>query len=107
MRFRVEISPQARIELCNSALWWAEHRSRDQAAKWLKGFQSALRLLSHNPDRWPLAPENGVVPFELREMLYGVGRRKTHRAIFRIREGRVVVYAIRHLAQDALTAEDF
>ena len=107
MSFRVEITPQARIELCNSALWWAEHRSREQAAMWLQGFEAALRLLSHNPDRWPLAQENGVVPFEIREMLYGIGRRKTHRAVFRIRDDRVVVYAIRHLAQDTLTTEDY
>ena len=45
--------------------------------------------------------------FEIREMLFGVGRRKTHRAVFRIRKDRVVVYAIRHLAQDALTSETF
>ena len=106
MSYEVQLTPQARIELCNSALWWAEHRSTDQAAKWLEGFEAALRLLSENPERWPLAQENENVPLEIREMLFGIGRRKTHRAVFRIREDRVVVHAIRHLAQDALSAKD-
>jgi len=42
----------------------------------------------------------------MHELHYGVGRKKTHRAIFAIRSHRVVIYAIRHLAQDDLTADD-
>ena len=107
MSYEVRLTSQARIELYNSALWWAEHRSSDQATKWLEEFETALQGLDEQPEKWPLAQENGLVPFEIREMLFGVGRRKTHRAVFRIRKDRVVVYAVRHLAQDALTSENF
>lgn len=107
MRYQVELTPQARIELYNSALWWAEHRSRDQAARWLVKFETALRQLKQRPERWPFAQENGIIPFEIREMHFGIGRRKTHRAVFRIRDDRVVVYAVRHFAQDSLTADHF
>ena len=107
MSYQVQLTPQARIELCNSALWWAEHRSSEEAVRWLTGFEAALSLLSENPERWPMAQENGLVPVEIRAMLFGVRRRKTHRAVFQIRQDRVVVHAVRHLAQDALTADDF
>jgi hypothetical protein len=63
-------------------------------------------LLEQNPERWPLAPETGELSLELREMLYGLGRHKTNRAVFEIRQQEVIVYAIRHLAQDRLSAGD-
>lgn len=107
MSYRVELTPKARIELYRNASWWAEHRSTEQAAEWLEGFESALKLLCENPERWPLAQESGMVPVEIREMLFGIGRRKTHRAVFRIHGGRVIVHGVRHLAQDALTGDDF
>lgn len=107
MTFEVHLQSRAKIQLYNAALWWAEHHSSDQAIRWLEGFQAALRTLSRNPERWPFAPEQGCVPFDVRELTYGVGRRKTHRAVFEIRGQAVVVHAIRHLAQDTLTSDDF
>ena len=107
MTYAVKLVPRAKIQLCNSALWWAEHRSAEQAVRWLEGFEAALQLLSHNPERWPLASEDDAVPFEIREMTYGLGRHKTHRAVFEIRQHEVVVYAIRHLAQDTLNPDEF
>lgn len=107
MSYEVKLLPRAKLQLYNSALWWAEHRSAEQAVRWLEGFEAALRLLDHNPERWPLASESDAVPFEIREMTYGLGRRRTHRAVFEIRQQEVIVYAIRHLAQDSLTPDDF
>lgn len=107
MTYQVTLLPRAKLQLYDSALWWAEHRSTEQASRWLDGFEAALQLLADNPERWPLAPEVDAVPFEIHEMTYGLGRRRTHRAVFEIREQKVIVYAIRHLAQDALTPDDF
>ena len=107
MSYEVKLLPRAKLQLYNSALWWAEHRSTEQAVRWLEGFEAALQLLAHNPERWPLASECDAVSFEIREMTYGLGRHKTHRAVFEIRQQEVIVYAIRHLAQDALSRDDF
>lgn len=107
MTYQVKLLPRAKWQLCDSALWWSENRSTEQAALWLDGFEAALQSLTHNPERWPLAPERDGVPFEIREMTYGLGRSKTHRAVFEIRQHEVIVYAIRHLAQDTLTPDDF
>ena len=58
-----------------------------------------IRLAEH-PEHCPLARENGQFPGELRELHYGVGSRPTHRAVFAIRPDIILVYTIRHAAQD-------
>ena len=107
MTFRVSLSSRAELQLYTNALWWAENRSTEQAARWLDRFQRELRSLSDDPNQWPLAPESEVLSFVARQMPYGLARRKTHRAIFEVRGNEVIVHAIRHLAQEALSAEDF
>ncbi len=56
--------------------------------------------LSVDPERHPLAPEAARYGTKLRQIHYGLSRKKTHRAIFEVRENEVLVHAIRHLAQD-------
>ncbi len=58
------------------------------------------------PERFPLAEENGQFSDEIREMLFGVSRRKTHRVIFKIAGDHVYVASVRHTAQDRLTGGD-
>ena len=62
--------------------------------------------LAHDPKRWPLAPEHETLPLPLRQNTCGVGRRPTHRVLFAVRGQRVVVYAVRHLAQRDICPED-
>jgi len=50
--------------------------------------------------------ESEFLPVELRQMLYGSGRRTTHRILFIIREQTIVVYQIRHVAMRDITADD-
>lgn len=107
MSYQLRVMPRAQVQLCNAALWWAENRSAKQAAAWPEGFEAALSKLAIDPQRWPLATESVDVGIEIRQMNYGIGRSKTHRAVFEICDRDVVVHAIRHLAQDALHADDF
>ena len=106
MTYEVQVLPRAKCQLYDAALWWAEHRSTEQAVQWLDGLEAALQSLANDPERWPLAIECDFVPFEIHEMPYGLGRHKTHRVVFEIRSHEVLVYAIRHLAQDSLSPED-
>lgn len=53
-----------------------------------------------------MAHENDAFPFCVRQLVYGLGRTKTHRALFEVRDDRVVIFAIRHLAQADVTPED-
>lgn len=106
MSYHVVITSKAESELYQTALWWAEHRSQDQAFRWLEGFELALAALCEDPDRHPLAREDADFPFSLHQLLYGLGTKPTHRALFRIRDDKVIVYGIRHLAQQDVSPDD-
>jgi plasmid stabilization system protein ParE len=107
MKYEVVIPVHVRTELESASEW---HRVRSQsdevANRWLRGFQDAMASLERNPERCPIDHESEPFPFELRELLYGSGRRKTHRALFRISGEQVEVVAIRHVAQRDLRPDD-
>lgn len=93
------------MELIEASLWWAEHRSRGQATEWLCKFETAIQSLEDNPERHKLARESDSFPFELRQLLFGVASKPTHRAIYRIRGKQVIVYGIRHVAQQDMVPD--
>lgn len=82
------------------------NRSSDEAQRWHRGFMKAIATLSKSPRRCPLAHEDAKFPFKLRELLYGIGSKKTHRDLLTIRESAAFVLAIRHTAQPDVTSED-
>ena len=106
MSYRVVLTDRADRELESSAEWWSQNRSPDQAARWYARFSDAIASLRESPERCPLAPENGLFPFEIRELHYGLGSRPTHRAVFTVRPDMVLVLTIRHAAHATLTEND-
>jgi plasmid stabilization system protein ParE len=108
MSYRVFITSRAKLQLTQSAMWWAENRSLEQAASWLDGFEQVIAGLSTNPERFGLARENEIynLPHPVRQLLYGLGKKATHRAVFEVRGDTVYILAIRHLAQDDVALED-
>ncbi len=106
MIYRVSIVPRARRQLLDAALWWSDNRSTEQAVRWLDGFDVALRTLANDPERFPLATESTAYPVLIRQLLYGLGRMKTHRALFEIRGDEVIVHAVRQLAQADLADDE-
>lgn len=105
MNYQVLLTSRAQLQLMQSAQWWSEHRSAEQAARWLDGFEAALAPLSDNPLRYGLARETDRFQLKspARQLNYGVGSKPTHRAVFEVRGDIVYVVAIRHLAQDDLS----
>ena len=103
MTYRVLLTERARRDLEAACTWWAQNRSHEQAQRWYAGFAAAIRSLRQNPERCPRAQESEALPFELRQLNYGLGRRPTHRAVFTIREDVVAILRVRHLAQDRLS----
>jgi plasmid stabilization system protein ParE len=91
--------PRAAIQLYESAAWWAENRSVEQAARWLGEIETAIAGLASEADRYPKAPESEAFEFSLYQMNFGISAHPTHPVIFSFDETRVVVYAIRHLSQ--------
>ncbi len=106
MNYQVVLTDQAHADLEAAHAWWAGNRSETQAAKWYNAFADAIESLATNPLRCILSRESGQFPFQIRDLYFGIGRRKTHRAIFTVRPDMVLVIAIRHLAQRDLSLDD-
>ena len=72
----------------------------------MAGFESALGSLEANPQRHPIAHEDSLFRMEVRNLLYGLTSKPTHRAVFEIRGDEVIVHAIRHLSQRDLSPDE-
>ncbi len=97
MNLPVYLTDRAHAELEAAYSWWADNRSKKQAADWYAAFVDAMTLLTTDAEKRPLARENDDFLYEIRNLLFGVRRRRTHRAVF----------TIRHLAQRDLSPDDF
>lgn len=106
MSFRIVYTRRAARELEDAADWWAENRDSDQAVRWYNGITGQIQSLAGDPERFPLALENDDFPYTIRELYFGLSSQPTHRIVFTITDENVVVVAIRHFAQDRLTADD-
>jgi plasmid stabilization system protein ParE len=102
MIYKVIILPLAEQEAQANHDWWAANRSTEQAARWYEAFAESVLSLEQKPDRCALAPENGQFPYEVRQLNFGIGSKPTHRIVYTIRPGDVVVLRVRHLAQDEI-----
>ena len=103
----VVLTARAEREMEDSACWWAEHRSAEQASRWLTGLERLLDTPSARAPGCALAAEAADFRYELREIHFGIGRRPTHRAVFTIVETLVVVLTVRHAGRDRLKPEEF
>ena len=106
MSLRIVITEQAEREMQSAFDWWAEHRSKRQADRWYAGLAKAIADLSENSKRHGHSRESNHFAYEIRDLLFGLGRRPTHRAVFTIRGEEVVVLTVRHVAQEDLSPED-
>lgn len=107
MSFHLQVTDEAAELLLSAARWYAqESQSLDVAVAWYDGFLDALGALEENPWRGGVAPENDLFEFELRELHYGSGKRRTHRALYRVVGNVVEVLSIRHHAQRPLELGD-
>ena len=104
--YDVILTDRAQGELDGTHKWWAANRSSQQADRWYVGFVKEMLTLEENPERCPLAPENDLFPYEVRQLHYGLGGKPTHRALYAVRPDNVVILRVRHLAQKPLTDED-
>ncbi|MBI1899865.1 MAG: type II toxin-antitoxin system RelE/ParE family toxin [Planctomycetia bacterium] len=103
MSFRVRVTARATREL-NAAADWIARSAPRTAERWFNGFVRAIYSLRNRPRRCGLARENGRFPYELRQLLYGKGRR--YRALFTIKGDAVVIVTIRHSSQRDLEPDD-
>jgi hypothetical protein len=98
--------PRVYDQLDETYLWWAKHHSAEQAGRWFRGIEEAMNGLKVNPERHGFAAENDRFPIGIRALLFGLGRRPTHRVLFTIRPDCVFVLTVLHVAQDAVQLDD-
>jgi plasmid stabilization system protein ParE len=105
MSAAVRLTDEAKQNARDIVDWYAE-QSESAAARWYDGLLKLIDSLAIHPHRHPPAREKSHLPVELREAHYGSGRKITHRIIFAITPSAVVVYAIRHVAQQDWRPDD-
>ena len=103
---KVRITQPAEQDMQAALEWWRENRSVEQAARWYRGIRKAVASLRSRPERCPEAPEADLLPQGMRQLLFGIGRRPTHRIVFTIADQEVRILRVRHSSQDALRGED-
>lgn len=106
MRKDVRTTTRAKRDMHRAYRWYQQNASQREADRWYDGPIRASRQLERDAKRFAVNHEDAEFGVEFREMLYGSGRRKTHRVIFAIRPDAVIVHAVRHFAQDDLTPDD-
>jgi plasmid stabilization system protein ParE len=100
MSYTVVTTERAAREIEDAAAWWAHQHSVEQAERWYQGIRSAIADLADSPERCAVAPEQQRgLPYDVRELHYGLGSKPTHRVLFTIVGETVLVLTVRHAAR--------
>lgn len=87
--------------------WWTENRHPDVARRWHEALRASVERLPASPHSHSFAHDlNDEYDFDIRVLLFGVGRARTHRVIYAINEESITILSIRHVAQRDLTVDD-
>jgi plasmid stabilization system protein ParE len=102
----VRITGPARTDIDEAYVWWAVNRSPAQAGRWFSGILLAIESLGTDAERHPIAAETDRFPKLLREMMFGLQRRPTHRVLFTIEGATVSILRVRHVSQRSLRPDE-
>jgi plasmid stabilization system protein ParE len=95
MTFRIETTAAAEQDADAVLEWLLSQYAGDAGMRWFLALQDAITSLAEFPERCPMAPENAVFPFEVRQLLYGQPPH-VYRILFTIEDKMVYVLRIRH-----------
>ena len=82
-----------------AAAEWYASTDPELAAKWFNGLMDAMQRIARDAESFPLARESNELPVQVRQLLYGLGKRKTHRILFAVRPTQIIVHQVRHVSQ--------
>lgn len=103
--FEINITPLAESDMQSAVNWWKEHRSAAESEVWYMGLLAEIQTLTEIPTRCrPVQSEAFAVP--IRQLLYGVSAKPTHRILFGLNETTVTIYRILHTSQKALGGDE-
>lgn len=99
MKRKVVIQPRAIEDIKRNALWWADRHSAEQALAWYDDAIDSLNALAEFAESHSLSVENEDFSFEIRDCLFGLGKRKSYRGIFTIDSDVVRVLTVRRSSE--------
>lgn len=104
--FSLNITEPAERDIRSAYEWWSQNRSAEQAERWYENIYHVIDTLRKMPLHCPHAPESKLHPSGLRQLLFGIGRRPTHRILFAVENDVVIVLRVRHTSQQDLSESD-
>ncbi len=105
MNRSVRLTSRAQSQVQHAFDWYAGSSSA-VAQHWYEALIDCLKRLPTIAHTCPLAAESPKFPVPIREVTFGSGRKKTHRILFVVRPDAIIVYAVRHLAQDDVSPDN-
>ncbi len=100
--FKIQITESAELDMQATYEWWRENRSNEQAESWLNAIYPAIETLKEMPRRCTPLIGDGFPRVEIRQLLFGIGKRPTHRIVFEIDQESIIILRVRHLSQQDL-----
>lgn len=100
--FAIHITDVAEQDIQSAFEWWRDNRSASEAERWYQSIYPAIETLQSMPHRCAFATERELIGVELRQLLYGIGRRPTHRILFSVENETVIILRVLHNAQQHL-----
>ena len=104
--FTVVLSEAAKTDIRQNTIWWSRHRSVEQAERWYVGIVETIYSLAQMPKRWPQAPEASKLKLDIRNALFGISSRPTHRILFEVDGETVNVFRVLHMSQTTIEDQD-
>jgi len=102
---RVRILPRAKTDFL-SIFSYIEERSRDGASRWRLAFESGVERARNNPQQFPLAPEDTMASFTLRQILFKTQQGLPYRAVFTVLDNELLIVRLRGAGQPPLQADE-
>jgi plasmid stabilization system protein ParE len=103
--FQVSITALAERDIEAAFAWWRDHRSPEEAERWLDAIYPAIDRLAVQPRSCARVPEMSDSKAEVRQLLFGTGRAATHRVIFSVCDELVTVLRVYHTSRDFLNLD--
>lgn len=69
---------------------------------WYDELAKRIKTLGVSPQRFALAPESAKLGVRIRQMLFGVSAKPTHRVLYLVDNDEVTVLRVLHCSQDRL-----
>jgi plasmid stabilization system protein ParE len=104
VKYRVILETRATRDI-DEASGWLAARAPEAAERWFNAIEATIHSLENLPARCPFARENGMFPYELRQLVYG-RKHGRYRIIFTIHDQMVHVLHIRHGAYPTMTKSE-